>query len=706
MIDCNSYNKNKYEYKHICYDLNNIIINKNYYCDIICSEKNIFETARTKHFDIFCGINIFQLLSCDLYYNGKKNGTKEKENELKDIILEKIEKNFISNEFNRSGLYEGKDQIIKYNNMEVTLTTTESQKKIIEHNKTAIDFTECEKLLRKHYNISDNGKLFMIKIDTYQEGIKIPKIEYNIYSNLNNTNLFKLNLSICDKIKIDLFFPVIITEKENIDEYNQTSGYYNDICYPAQSETNSDITIMDRQKEFINKNKLVCQENCVFTEYNYKTHKAKCSCEVKESSFSSIKMVINITEIYESFKNIKKIMNIGILKCYKVLFTKDGIIKNLAFYLIIIIILLHFIFIIIFYNKDLNIINSIIEDIAFAINNWELVYVEDKEYDKNLKKDNNNNNNNNLLCVNKKKKKKSKSIVMLNNKSINDNKIIRNKRNKNRNNTINVIKNNTLKREKREKNCENNSSSKFAINQNSMIEKTKKIMEYNQEEKNELLYENAIKYDNRTYCEYYISLIQTKHTLVFSFCYNKDYNSRIIKKDLFFNSFVIYFTINALFFNDETIHQIYEDKGKFLLLYQLPKIIYSTLISSVLNIIFKGLALSKGSIIEFKSDKNKKDLNQREKNLKSKLTIKFILYFIISSIYLFLFWYYLSLFCAIYRNTQKHLIKDTLISFGLSFIEPFFLYLLPGLFRIPALKNKKDQKTCLYNISKIFQKFL
>ena len=88
------------------------------------------------------------------------------------------------------------------------------------------------------------------------------------------------------------------------------------------------------------------------------------------------------------------------------------------------------------------------------------------------------------------------------------------------------------------------------------------------------------------------------------------------------------------------------------------------------------------------------------------MVLSFLLYFIISSIYLFLFWYYLSLFCAIYRNTQKHLIKDTLISFGLSFIEPFFLYLLPGLFRIPSLKNKKEQKTCLYNISKIFQKFL
>ena len=53
-------------------------------------------------------------------------------------------------------------------------------------------------------------------------------------------------------------------------------------------------------------------------------------------------------------------------------------------------------------------------------------------------------------------------------------------------------------------------------------------MEYNQGEKDELIYEKAIKYDKRTYCEYYLSLIQTKHILIFYFYNNSYYNSRII----------------------------------------------------------------------------------------------------------------------------------------------------------------------------------
>ena len=49
-------------------------------------------------------------------------------------------------------------------------------------------------------------------------------------------------------------------------------------------------------------------------------------------------------------------------------------------------------------------------------------------------------------------------------------------------------------------------------------------MEYNDEEKNNLNYELALRYDKRTYFEYYLSLLKTKHPFIFSFCYSKDYN--------------------------------------------------------------------------------------------------------------------------------------------------------------------------------------
>ena len=48
-----------------------------------------------------------------------------------------------------------------------------------------------------------------------------------------------------------------------------------------------------------------------------------------------------------------------------------------------------------------------------------------------------------------------------------------------------------------------------------------------------------------------------------------------------------------------------------------------------------------------------------------------------------------------------YLIKDSIISFGLSFVNPFFINLIPGIFRICALRAKNKNKVCLYNLSKI-----
>ena len=63
------------------------------------------------------------------------------------------------------------------------------------------------------------------------------------------------------------------------------------------------------------------------------------------------------------------------------------------------------------------------------------------------------------------------------------------------------------------------------------------------------------------------------------------------------------------------------------------------------------------------------------------------------------------MFGVIYKNTQVHLIKDTLITFGFSLFIPFGINLLPGIFRIPALSNPKNNNKCLYNFSKFLQSF-
>ena len=272
---------------------------------------------------------------------------------------------------------------------------------------------------------------------------------------------------------------------------------------------------------------------------------------------------------------------------------------------------------------------------------------------------------------------------------------------KSKNYTINVIQTGSFASINKNIILNDNSKNNINLVNNKNIENN--IMKLNIYELNNLSYNDALKKDKRNYIEYYISLLKTKHLIIFTFCLLNDYNSKFIKIDLFFFSFTIYFTINALFFNDNTMHKIYIDNGSYNFSYQIVQIIYSTIISTILNIILKYLALSESNILYIKISKKSENLNEKSKKVIKILTYKFISFFIISTIFIFFFLYYISSFCAIYSNTQIHLIKDTIISFGLNMITPFILCLLPGIFRIPSLR--KSGRETMYKFSKILQLF-
>ena len=227
-----------------------------------------------------------------------------------------------------------------------------------------------------------------------------------------------------------------------------------------------------------------------------------------------------------------------------------------------------------------------------------------------------------------------------------------------------------------------------------MIKKNE-IDEYNEYEINNLDYPKAIIYDHRTYCQYYISLIKMKHIFIFTFFYNKDYNSRIIKIYIFFFNFLINYTINAMFYSNKMMHKIYIEKGAFNFIYQLPDIIYSAIINIAINILIKKLGLyDNGLKIEITKKKIQKEL--------IKIKCKIITFFIITYILLVFFWLYLGCFCAVYSNTQKHLLKEVFSSFITSMIIPLIINIFPGIFRIPSLKSKKP---FLYKLSQIIQLF-
>ena len=113
----------------------------------------------------------------------------------------------------------------------------------------------------------------------------------------------------------------------------------------------------------------------------------------------------------------------------------------------------------------------------------------------------------------------------------------------------------------------------------------------------------------------------------------------------------------------------------------------------------KQLSLSEKNIFTLKQEENYEIAMKKSKTIRNCLIIKFIIFFVLTILLSICFWYFISCFCAVFSNTQIILIKDTLISFCVSMLYPFGLNLLPGFFRIPALKDKNRE--CLYKISLI-----
>ena len=673
--------------------------------------------------------------------------------ELQNLVQTNIKEDLID-KFNFSVITNNETVVIEEINSIYEITSTSNKNK---NSKTSsIELGQCEYTLKEYYNIPEKEPLIIYKIDTKVEGKTGPSVLYQVFYPLIEPNkLEPLDLTVCEGEIIDISFPI---DLENPELYDKESPYYHDICYSNSTKGKVDKIIDDRREEYSTNNKSLCEEGCTYAGYDLINKQVDCSCFVNFEFPLISEIKIDKNKLYK-FMDIKKIANFNVLKCYRLVFSKVGLVINIGFYVFTIIAIVYFICIVLFYKRDYIIIKNIIKDLVYAKEN--LKYLKDKKKKNNKKpiknkkpkfiepvlltimkakdidlqtlrnKGTNKRKNNNIINKNTKQNSQSILIGKKNNTIIEENTEENNKSNdedtkKEKEDEYNInnedLKNAPPKKNpltyniktENKKETENNSpkintfpgnDNLFDLNEDKKVltqkeeKKIRELIKYTDDELNELDYKEAIKFDKRTYCLYYISLLKFKH-LLFKIMNSNDYNSRMIKIYLFFYNFGTCYTVNALFFNDASLHKIYLEDGDFNIIYQLPQILYSTIISVIIDQILRFFALSEKKIISFKQAKISHNIELQAEKLLRILFCKFLNFFVISFLILLVFWYYISCFCAVYKNTQYHLTKDTLISFGTSMITPLGINLIPGIFRIPSIKNKKSY---LYKVSKIIQ---
>ena len=610
--------------------------------------------------------------------------------------------------------------IVKTQNAIFQISTIEEQNNGENNNISSINLGDCEKILKKN----TNGSLIMLKSDIKSDDLLSTYVLFDIYDSNNSTQ--KLDLSACNGIPIEINTHKILDNdtlnlfvslnNSGYNLFNPNDSFYNDICTIYTSKNKKDMLLSDRWDDIYipNNDQYFCQENCEFNSYNITTQKVKCNCFFEEKQFNTKFKDINFNykEIIKDFRKTLINSNFRVLKCYKLIFEFTKFIKNIGSIIMAVIIILFIILMIIYFFTGPKKIFDYINYIFNLISKF-----------KEKSNENNATEKKKIKKIKKKKKKGKynppvKKIKIFNNNIVHNFKqelknINRSNIKMNINNSYysikaqNISENNLLNKKKRfkTKNSMNKKRNKIKLIQNNSNQNTNRedhLFNLNDYEMNNLKYNDAIILDKRTFINYYYSLLKKKHLILFSFMPINDYNLISIKISLFWLSFSSYYAINGLFFDDNTMHEIYKDDKEYNIINQISIILYSSIISSTLNIFFRQLALSEKNILSIKAEKQLKDALQKSKKVRKCLNIRFIIYFIFGNIVLFIFWFFISCFCVIYINTSIILLEDTLISFAISMIYPLGLNLLPAIFRIHALKAINKNKECLY----IFSKYL
>ena len=629
--------------------------------------------------------------------------------------------NNMRNIINNTNINKETNIVIEGDNVVYQIISSENMEDNKNKNISIIDLGDCETKLKKLNNISE---LLFFKMDLNLNNTPPMILNYEIY---NPYTFQKLNLEICKDNKITIYSPYtpakeslnkfLKLNESGYDLYNPKDSFYQDLCSPFTSENGTDIPLSDRKIDFF-ENISLCEDSCSYEGYDYIIKKVKCECNIKKE-IDINQFEIKEKTFFSSFK-LDKLSNIKVFKCFKLVFSKKGQTNNKGSYIFIVVIIFSIILSIVFYINQIKKIAGILRK---AINSN---YIKKNRKNnsppskKTIKNKKNISkkiiNDINITTTTQKKNSTKDKLITSNEKrfkraSLNQRKIKRNsllifdtnsKNNKclitlnskrkifNSNKSMIPIK----KLKQKNKNIKNNLFTKKQ-------EKEIYYYNYNDEELNKLNYNEAILYDKRTFCRYYLDLIKRKQLILFTFFSNNDYNIFYIKLSLFLFSFSLYFTVSALFFEDKTMHKIYQSKGNFNFLIQIPPIIYSTIISSIINIIANYLALSNKDILKIKKIKDKEKALKESVKLKKNLKIKFNLFFLISFIFLIFFWYFIAAFCAVYKNTQGKLFENTIGSFLLSLLYPFGINLLPGIFRIPALRTSKKNLEGIYKVSQI-----
>ena len=605
----------------------------------------------------------------------------------------------------------------------------------VEDSTVNIDFSKCEAKLRLNLPGNIKLRLLQLNIEKEDENSLTDQVEYKVYDEDGNA----LDLTVCNDVEINIEYEITDTSILDLDLISKFSGlgvdvfnindeFFNDICRPYSDDgSNSDMVLSDRVSD-IYQNISLCGGDCDYVSFDINKLSVNCKCKVKQEASGESEKGNFASSITSAFLD----SNFGVIKCYKLVFSLKGKLKNAGFWIFIIFIVFQLI-IYIYYcytgilpikryiekemqengykvnenedNKD-NIIykrtdnenlktknhlyppkkkghenKNKIKWINFSFkkedNNIHTEEVQDKDFDKNTepndKECHNNKNPGIYIKFNKNRNKMKKTIKMstLGSKEILDT-----------NEDIKINKRNPINPIKRKEGDHlifiNAKNADNYIPLNSL---------YNLDNYD---YEEAIEYENRSFGRIFFIYLMSKEGILNTFYYQQPLELKPLRILMFIFNNACDIALNCFFYLSDNISDKYHYEGKSAILFSLTNNITISLVSSIvgfcliyfsqslvqstdkITILFREQdnLLKKDKHYQVENKKNMDIINEIKKILKC-LKLKIAIFLIFENLLMIFFFYYVTAFCHVYNSTQTSWLLDSLTSYGISLLTAF-----------------------------------
>ena len=186
--------------------------------------------------------------------------------------------------------------------------------------------------------------------------------------------------------------------------------------------------------------------------------------------------------------------------------------------------------------------------------------------------------------------------------------------------------------------------------------------EVDKKEINSIPYTQALRIDNRSFIQIFASILFHKIECINIIYYRNDIVHLSLPISIYIMSLLMDLTLNCLLYTDDEISEKYHNDGKLKFITSLTLSLLSNIISAIIIYIVPKITEFSAVlelIIRDVSDQNNyySNIVKFKKYFKLKLSFFFIIQFIL----IFLIFYYMSVFCAVYNKTQGSILNKLFI---------------------------------------------